>query len=76
MASESGSAQTGGFALGVVGLQCGILKVSVVKRVEKRAKEGESPVGENWKEPRMSLSNTEHVKLRMNLRRPWRKAKY
>ena len=46
------------------------------KGVEKSTKEGESPVLENVKEPRGTLSNTEHVKLRMNLRRPWRKAKY
>ena len=75
MASESGTAQTGGFATGVVGLRCGIWNVRV-KGLESPTKEGESPVLENVKEPRMSLSNTEHVKLRMNLRRPWRKAKY
>ena len=75
MASESGTAQTDGFAIGVVGLRCGILKVSQ-SRLESGPIEGERPVGENWMEPRMSLSNTEHVKLRMNLRRPWRKAKY
>ena len=44
--------------------------------MENASIEGERPVNENWMEPRMSLSNTEHVKLRMNLRRPWRKAKY
>ena len=75
MASESGTAQTRGFAPGVVGPDSGILKVSL-SVLENHSIEGERPVDENSKEPRITLSNTEHVELRMNLRRPWRKAKY
>jgi hypothetical protein len=47
-----------------------------VKRVEKRSIEGERPVTENRKELRMFLSSTAHVKRRVNLRGPPRKAKY
>ena len=38
--------------------------------------EGDIPVSEIWRDPREFLSNTAHVKRRMNLRRPLRKAKY
>ena len=44
--------------------------------LESRAKEGERPVTENSSTPRDILSNTIHVKLRVNPRRPRRKAKY
>ena len=44
--------------------------------MENRSIEGERPVTENWSTPRDFLSNTMHVKLRMNLRRPRRKPKY
>ena len=44
--------------------------------MENRLIEGDKPVTENWSTPRDFLSNTMHVKLRMNLRRPRRKAKY
>jgi hypothetical protein len=44
--------------------------------MESRAKEGERPVTENWSNSRDFLSNAMHVKLRVNLRRPRRKAKY
>ena len=54
-------------------MECKVIMEYFWKKVTK---EGESPVLENVKEPRGTLSNTEHVKLRMNLRRPWRKAKY
>ena len=44
--------------------------------MENRSIEGDRPVTENWSTPRDFLSNTMHVKLRMNLRGPPRKAKY
>ena len=44
--------------------------------MERRSREGDRPVFENCDRPRMSLSNTAHVKRRMNLRGPPRKAKY
>ena len=44
--------------------------------MESRTIEGERPVTENRKTPREFLSNTMHVKLRVNLRRPRRKPKY
>ena len=44
--------------------------------MERRSIEGDRPVTETPIEPRVSLSNTAHVKRRMNLRRPRRKAKY
>ena len=44
--------------------------------MENRSTEGERPVIENASRPREFLSNAIHVKLRMNLRRPRRKAKY
>ena len=47
-----------------------------MKLLESCAIEGERPVTENWSTPRDFLSNTMHVKLRMNLRRPRRKPKY
>src|SRR5438045_9207147 len=47
-----------------------------MKRMENRSIEGDRPVIENPSTPRDFLSNTMHVKLRMNLRRPRRKAKY
>ena len=47
-----------------------------MKLLESCAIEGERPVTENPRTPRDFLSNTMHVKLRMNLRRPRRKPKY
>jgi hypothetical protein len=47
-----------------------------MKRMENRSIEGERPVIENASTSREFLSNTMHVKLRVNLRRPRRKAKY
>ena len=47
-----------------------------MKRMENRSKEGDRPVIENQSTPRDFLSNTMHVKLRMNPRRPRRKSKY
>ena len=44
--------------------------------MENRSIEGDRPVTENPRTPRDFLSNTMHVKLRMNLRRPRRKPKY
>jgi len=44
--------------------------------MENRSIEGDRPVTENRQEPREFLSNATHVKLRMNSRRPLRKAKY
>ena len=44
--------------------------------MESRSTEGERPVTENSTPPRDFLSNAIHVKLRMNLRGPPRKAKY
>ena len=44
--------------------------------MEKRATEGESPVVENPGQSKGTLSNAMYVKLRVNLRRPLRKAKY
>ena len=44
--------------------------------MENRSIEGERPVTENSSTPREFLSNAIHVKLRMNPRRPRRKAKY
>ena len=44
--------------------------------MENRSIEGDRPVTENRRTPRDFLSNTMHVKLRMNLRRPRRKPKY
>ena len=38
--------------------------------------EGDSPVRENFESPERYLSRSEHVKLRLNLRGPSRKAKY
>ena len=47
-----------------------------MKLLESCAIEGDRPVTENPSTPRDFLSNTMHVKLRMNLRRPRRKPKY
>ena len=47
-----------------------------MKRMENRSIEGDRPVIENQRTPRDFLSNTMHVKLRMNPRRPRRKPKY
>src|SRR6266705_4173581 len=47
-----------------------------MKDVASCAVEGERPVTDNRSTPRDFLSNTMHVKLRMNLRRPRRKSKY
>ena len=44
--------------------------------MENRSTEGERPVSENRKPPSGLLSNAMHVKLRVNPRRPRRKAKY
>ncbi len=44
--------------------------------MESSGREGETPVSEIQRGPREFLSNTAHVKRRMNLRRPLRKAKY
>ena len=44
--------------------------------MERPAKEGDSPVSENRVKPSGILSSTGHVKPRVNLRRPRRKAKY
>lgn len=44
--------------------------------MESRAREGDRPVTENRSTPREFLSNTMHVKLRVNLRRPRRKPEY
>jgi hypothetical protein len=44
--------------------------------MENRSPEGERPVTENPSTPRDFLSNAMHVKLRVNLRGPPRKAKY
>ena len=44
--------------------------------MENRSREGDRPVSENPSTPREFPSNTVHVKLRMNLRRPRHKAKY
>ncbi len=47
-----------------------------MKSLESDSQEGERPVTENLREPRVSLSNAAHVKRRMNPRRPRRKPKY
>ena len=47
-----------------------------MKRLENRSTEGERPVIENPSRSRESLSNAMQVKLRVNPRRPRRKAKY
>ena len=44
--------------------------------MESGTKEGDSPVLENPRESSGILSSTGHVKPRVNLRRPLRKAKY
>jgi hypothetical protein len=44
--------------------------------MESRSTEGERPVTENRRTPGDFLSNTMHVKLRVNPRGPPRKAKY
>ena len=44
--------------------------------MERHDTEGDIPVSEILRDPRVFLSNTAHVKRRMNLRRPLRKAKY
>ena len=44
--------------------------------MESRSIEGERPVLENQATPSGTLSNTMHVKLRVNLCRPRHKAKY
>ena len=44
--------------------------------MEIPAKEGDRPVVERFKEPFGIPSSTMHVKLRVNPRRPRRKAKY
>ena len=44
--------------------------------MENRSVEGERPVTENSSAPREFLSNAMQVKLRVNPRRPRRKAKY
>ena len=47
-----------------------------MKEMESSGTEGETPVIEIRRDPRVFLSNTAHVKRRMNLRGPPRKAKY
>ena len=47
-----------------------------MKEMESSGTEGETPVIEIRQDPRVFLSNTAHVKRRMNPRRPRRKAKY
>ena len=42
----------------------------------RHAIEGDSPVRESFESPEGYLSRSEHVKLRLNLRGPSRKAKY
>jgi len=44
--------------------------------MENPSKEGDRPVTENPMQPIGIPSSTMHVKLRVNLRRPRRKAKY
>jgi hypothetical protein len=44
--------------------------------MESSGREGETPVTEIRANPREFLSNTAHVKRRVNLRGPPRKAKY
>jgi hypothetical protein len=44
--------------------------------MESRSKEGERPVTRKPNTPSGTLSNAMHVKLRVNERRPRRKAKY
>jgi hypothetical protein len=44
--------------------------------MESSGIEGETPVTEIRRDPRVLLSNTAHVKRRVNLRGPPRKAKY
>ena len=44
--------------------------------MERQSIEGDRPVTENLKRPRVFLSSTGHVKPRVKLRRPLRKAKY
>ena len=44
--------------------------------LERRAKDGESPVSENSTSPMSILSSTGHVKPGVKSRRPRRKAKY
>ena len=44
--------------------------------LESSAMEGESPVSEILRGPRVFLSSTRHVKPGVNLRRPRRKAKH
>jgi hypothetical protein len=44
--------------------------------MESSGREGETPVTEIGEDPRGILSNTAHVKRRMNPRGPPRKAKY
>ena len=47
-----------------------------MKEMESSGIEGETPVIEIRRDPRVFLSNTAHVKRRMNLRGPPRKAEY
>ena len=55
----------------------GVIKQAASGTVlEQRAIEGESPVGESWLPPEGYLSRSGHVKPRLNLRGPSRKAKY
>ena len=47
-----------------------------MKDLESSDREGEIPVTEIRRGPRVFLSNTAHVERCVNLRRPRRKAKY
>ena len=47
-----------------------------MKELESSDIEGDIPVTEIFEGPREFLSSTGHVKPRVNLRRPLRKAKY
>ena len=71
MASEQGTVQTGGIhSPGVIGparLQSREVKTeSQPKRLERRARKGESPVGEGGSASGGSLSNAGHVKSGAN----------
>ena len=54
------------------------VRKSVVSRtaLERQAREGDSPVGDNMLARDRHLSSAGHEKSRVNLRRPCRKAKY
>ena len=76
MASERGTAQTGGiYPDGVVGPRYRISR-GQVNGLERPATEGDRPVTEDQRNCSGIPSSTMHVKLRVNLRRPRRKAKY